>query len=545
MKNAKWLPVLINCIGLICLLVFLSVRYEALIDSDASAEILLAKLLTQTGGIMTDRWYYSTELRVVNMQLLLKLALLFFADYKQARLFATFIYMVLIVGAFLIMMKSAGLFKAGLLATPFLLFPFCEQYIIYLLVYMGYGVYIFFSFLVMSTLFEILKEVEFKEGSLLPVFKGRGGVIRAAAFAAAGAVLCFIASLNGFRQLMVLNVPLFAAGVVFVIYDLYRHWKADGRFGACFGKGLFITAIAAIYAFAALCGVVVSGVFFSVYFSSDKVYQWNSFQFYNLYSCLADVANFFGWTHAQNIFSFFGLVNLLSLLMAVFSIYFTVKLVKGFRERRDSEKLLLVYTLCALVILLFMYSMINMYHAKYWLVIMQFVYTIPCILLAESEKKSSVVIYFGLICIVVLSSLSMFKVTGIDEEKSAYVEAEKWLTDNGYKQGYANYWQSNLFGELSSGALDMYTMDEDVDGSVDRLYDLKSMKRWLQDKKHATELPEGEFFVMLTRQYFNFDKADEARLLSVPEYLVYDNEYVRIYAFKDMEEYRAAMASVK
>ncbi len=535
----------INCIGLVVILCFLWVRYEALLDSDAAAEMLLAKLLTQTGGIMTDRWYYSTELRVVNMHLLLKLALLFFADYKQARLFASFVYMVLIVGAYLIMMRSAGLFKAGVLSSAFLLFPFNEQYVEYLLVYMGYGVYLFFSFLVLATFFEALKLVDFHEGKALPVFKGKAGKVKTVVFVLAGGLLCFIASLNSFRQLMVLNLPLFAAGVVLIIYELYCGWKRNGKVEPCFARGLFLTCIAAFYAFASLCGVVASRLCFSAYFSSTKVYQWNSFQFHSLYNCLMDIANYFGWTGSGAIFSLSGMANLYSIMMAVWTVYFTVKMVKDFKNRIDSEKILLLYTLSGMVILIFMYSMINMYQPKYWLVIMQFVYTIPCVLLAESEKKSYAAVYAGFILILALSSLNLYKVTEIDEEKSAYVEAEKWLTENGYERGFANYWQSDLFGELSSGALEMYTMDEDVDGSVDRLYDLKSVKRWLQDKKHTTELPEGNFFVMLTRQYFDFDNKDEARLLSLPQYIVYDNEYVRIYAFKDMEEYRAAMASAK
>ena|GEM_PF-6897263 len=545
MKNSRWIPVLINCIGLAALLGFLWVRYEALLDSDAAAEMLLAKLLTQTGGIMTDRWYYSTELRVVNMQLLLKLALLFFADYKQARLFASFIYMVLVVGSFLVMMRSAGLFKAGLLASAFLLFPFNEQYVEYLLVYMGYGVYLFFSFLVMAALFEALKCVDFPEGKVFAVFKGGAGKVKTAVFVLAGGILCFIASLNSFRQLMVLNMPLFAAGVVLIIYELYCGWKRSGKLELCFARGLFLTCISAFYALASLCGVVASRLFFSAYFSSSKVYQWNSFQFHSLYDCLIDIANYFGWIGYGDIFSLSGLVNLCSIMMAVWTVYFTVQMVKSFKNRTDSEKILLLYTLSGMVILIFMYSMINMYQSKYWLVIMQFVYTIPCIILSESGKKSYAAVYAGFMLILALSSLSFYKVTEIDEEKSAYVEAEKWLTENGYERGFTNYWQSDLFGELSDGRLDMYTMDEDVEGSVDRLYELKSIKPWLQDKRHTEELPEGEFFVMLTKRYFHFDRPEEAKLLSLPEYLIYDNSYVKIYGFEDMDEYRAAMEAAE
>lgn len=540
MKRIKRAPVFINCIGFLILMLFLAARYEALLDSDAAAEMMLSKLLKDTGGIMTDRWYYSTELRVVNMQLLLKFALYFFSDYKSARLLAVFIYMVLLTGSFLFMMKAAGLFKAGMLASAFLLFPFNRQYLIYLLVYMGYGVYLVFSFLVIGCLFMLLKCLDFETDRVLAKFKGDCR-LKAILLIFLCAALCFTASLNSFRQLMVLNIPLCVTGLILIVYEIYTGWKKSGHISLKGGIGLTFTAISLFLSLASMCGVVASRILFSDYFSSSKIYQWNSFQFYNLNNCLMDILNYFGWNEVKDIFSLYGLFNLFSLSLIFITLYFTVKMVKGFKDINIYEKIFLLYTISGLGVLLFMYSMINMYQAKYWLVLMQFVYTIPCIFLSRRNDKRAAVLYGVIIVILLSGSINLFKECGMNEERSAYIEAERWLEDSGYSQGYANFWQSNLFAELSSGKLDMYTMDEDVEDSTQRLDELIAVKPWLQEKRHTEQLPDNKFFVVLSKQYFNLDDEDASKLLSMPEYMIYSNNYVKIYGFDNMDEYKSAI----
>ena len=39
-----------------------------IVDSDLASEMMLAKILNQEGSILSHSWYYSTELRDVNMQ---------------------------------------------------------------------------------------------------------------------------------------------------------------------------------------------------------------------------------------------------------------------------------------------------------------------------------------------------------------------------------------------------------------------------------------------------------------------------------------------
>ena len=55
---------------LLLLLLYLNGRINKLLDSDMSSEMVLAQLLAKENAALSTHWYYSTELRVLNTQLL-------------------------------------------------------------------------------------------------------------------------------------------------------------------------------------------------------------------------------------------------------------------------------------------------------------------------------------------------------------------------------------------------------------------------------------------------------------------------------------------
>ena len=62
---------------------------RSLLDSDMASEMVLADLLNREGGVLSQNWYYSTELRVFCQQLLFKLGLLVFpGSWHAARMLA-------------------------------------------------------------------------------------------------------------------------------------------------------------------------------------------------------------------------------------------------------------------------------------------------------------------------------------------------------------------------------------------------------------------------------------------------------------------------
>ena len=98
---------------------------RALLDSDMASEMVLADLLNKEGGVLSQNWYYSTELRVICQQLLFKLGLLVFpGSWHAARLLAQGLLSALLAASYLFFARGAGLWKSAPWAAGALLCPF-------------------------------------------------------------------------------------------------------------------------------------------------------------------------------------------------------------------------------------------------------------------------------------------------------------------------------------------------------------------------------------------------------------------------------------
>ena len=72
--------------------------------------MILADLLNREGSVISHNWFYSTELKVVNLQWFYRLGLLLFPDdWHLARTFGMAIALALYAAAMLFFVKCAGL----------------------------------------------------------------------------------------------------------------------------------------------------------------------------------------------------------------------------------------------------------------------------------------------------------------------------------------------------------------------------------------------------------------------------------------------------
>ena len=85
------------CACAVCTFVYLRTHLAAYITSDDSAEMILARQLVDEGGILSRNWYYSTELRVLNLQLVYMPFFLIFKSWSAVRLAATVVWWVILL----------------------------------------------------------------------------------------------------------------------------------------------------------------------------------------------------------------------------------------------------------------------------------------------------------------------------------------------------------------------------------------------------------------------------------------------------------------
>lgn len=109
-KIGALLPWLWLAAGYVLDMWFQLVPGKWIVDSDLASEMMLTKILNQEGSILSHSWYYSTELRVVNMQWFYRLGLLLFPDdWHLARTFGMAIALLVFIAAALLLAKGIGL----------------------------------------------------------------------------------------------------------------------------------------------------------------------------------------------------------------------------------------------------------------------------------------------------------------------------------------------------------------------------------------------------------------------------------------------------
>ena len=79
------------------------------LDADMASEQLLANLLAQEGSVMSTSWYYSTELRVLNTQLVMAPLFRLFTSWHTVRVVGSVVLILLYLAAWFWFGRSAKL----------------------------------------------------------------------------------------------------------------------------------------------------------------------------------------------------------------------------------------------------------------------------------------------------------------------------------------------------------------------------------------------------------------------------------------------------
>lgn len=116
------------------------------LDADMASEQLLANLLAQEGSVMSTNWYYSTELRVLNTQLVMAPLFRLFTSWHTVRVVGSVVLILLYLAAWFWFGRSAKLKYSGLLGAGLLVLPYGALYRQYVLEGLYYIPHIAISF---------------------------------------------------------------------------------------------------------------------------------------------------------------------------------------------------------------------------------------------------------------------------------------------------------------------------------------------------------------------------------------------------------------
>ena len=490
-----------------------------IVDSDLASEMILSDLLNKEGTIISHNWFYSTELKVVNLQWFYRLGLLIFPnDWHLARTFGMAITLALFAAAMLFFVKCAGLGRAGLWMVGTLLWPFGQHYLVYAIYGGYYLVYTFFYMLVLALVLRSLN-ADKKHCALQWVL---------------ACVITAVAGMNGVKQLMVFHAPLCLAAAILLVLALHSCGKTDWKtaLDVC-RKEVRLLAASLVTA----VGYFVSNAVLSrMYdFKSYNFIVWNRDEdWFTLDRILMDFFHEFGYENGSGVFHFGGIAAAVGLLLGCWMFFCIVRLLLRLDKLERNDKLLVLLLVAMLAVCGVAYTYFHEYYLYFWLMNMPVAIAVMAVEIKTEDFHilgARQLLGVGLAACFTLCAVSTVR----QEQEHPYLAhkglntAAEWLVDNGYTQGYSTFWNGNAMTELTSGKLEVWTLQ-----SLDR----DDVPNWLQPKSHLTTDPEHPFLLIDTE---TDGPAENAKLIQYGDCTeVYDDGRYVIYDFADADALHAA-----
>ena len=438
------------------------------IDSDASSELVLAKQLSETGNIISRDWFYSTELRVLNTQLIYAPLFHIFSDWHLVRFSGAIILQAIYMLSYGFMLNQGGFSKSDFfLSGSLLLLPVSVAYGRIMLYHCYYIPHIALSFFLVGLFLGFVK------GAALSPVKDciRLGFLF---------FFSFIGGLGGIRQLMITHAPMILLILLLcLIEDL--HSNDTGKASFLSAQKLLPLMIAMLALLAAYLGYKVNTDIFPKYYSfrSYDNTALSTPKTSELGNILYSFLHQFGYRKTIGVMSLLGILSLGSIPAAGFCLYIAYKNARCCKVTTDLRKpfvflFFLSYVVVMTTIFLITESVGIYNYTLYYVLCLPWaaplLLSIPTYFPPEIHPFNFRRI-FSWISIVILFANGFANIVyfrtgrfGQPYEGLSFQEKNKaaqltelvdYLVENDYDSGYGTFWECNLITELSDGQLPM------------------------------------------------------------------------------------------
>lgn len=490
-----------------------------LLDGDASAELILSRHLHETGQILSKDWYYSTELRVLNTQLVFAPLFGLFRNWHIVRYVGTIVLQFLLICSYGLFCRAAGLARrAFFLGSALLLLPFSVSYGRNVLYQTFYIPHIALSFAIVGLF-------------LIAVDCTAMGSGNAKKIAAAGAMLLlsFLSGMGGIRQLLTTHAPLFLLSVLYM-------WENRQTMRAKEISVFIRLLLMLILSF--LCGYAINNRLIEIYSFRDYSETQLNWHMELLPELLFSIAHFFGYRRNVPAFSLIGFFSLAGLLAAVIYTGYSVRSFRVRISRMQSGRSFSRFTVrflfpVSLIVIFLTVLLIDKANQPVRYVIPFLIWVVPdlCTSLEALPKKDLFShlrrpALAGLVVSALLANgiFNMFffvrpekieqPYEGSVYQESSTVQALKPVVDliinDKYDLGYSTFWYGGVITEMTDGAIPVINILLAKDGTL-------TYRDWLCLDSYRKIKPKKSF-ILIKKDSLKYFEKSEIRAHCTPVY---------------------------
>lgn len=527
-------PLLLTAIGYVISIVAFALNGRTILDADEAAEMVLASHLNQTGRFLSEDWYYSTELRVLNTQIINKFALALFPDnWHAARTLAVAILVFILLASYIYLIQAAKLGRIGILTSLALVVPFSTQYSYVVLYGSFYVPHIAITFVLLALTLKTLECSSNKGAGRKTGSGAQGSSVEPALYFTAACILSFIAGLGGVRQFLVFHAPLFLASFLMLLFSTYSKDSLTDILTGMKGR-LFLYSIAE--SFFCMLGVAVNSAVMHRFYTFEEYTKvsLNSISLSSFWEYLDSVFHLWGYEGCVELRDITGAAALCGLTLCTMYLILLGFLIRKINSLNVTQQLLLYFFLVGLMVNTLFYLLANNPMPRFLMPAAVMIFPlIPVIMNLRGcfGKPWRILILTVFVCCLLIQSVNYFWYYAFRDKgkvKTAEEQVVSWLEDNGYDQGYSTFWNGSNLTELSDGKIEIWGLTTD---SVVSDWSECRINEWLQVKSHMTSQPEGTVFLLLDDQ-----EVEEAGSLPFEEEPAYSERGYCVWIFDSADE---------
>lgn len=505
------------------------------IDADLASETLLARECVREKSFIPLGWGYSTEIRLLNTQLISAPLFVFIKNWDAVRAITSLISCAILFFAGWLLMATVGIKKtwitflcSALLSCPWSSLNF---YVI------GWGNY-YIPHIVLGF---------FTLTLFIPIMNGSAKNMKRSIILFY--ILAFISGLSTIRYILIYQFPLTLSMAILS----YEREDKNKKVSLLELKNYFwdneAFRISIVALFLSGIGYVFNNIVLHRLYNFS---QWNDVTFNHfddvpLLKLFSTILKSFGYQENIAVFTPSGVINIFVYIALVF---FVVNMVKALKSDISAEKrLVLVFTICTIAFNTFLY-----YHTefigRYYITILA--YMIVCIaIFIDTERLGVLKRYFVgtafSLCVFVSSFTSAQDYLTRDDNKDIYPVMEflnkKVDEDKDYRFGYSTFDFANLITYFTNEKIEVATVKKarkyvpEVGGKADCLPDKFSKGTWLTPLRYNREKHSGKVFFMLSESLYKYS-ADNAVFKCGSE--VYNDGNFRVFEYESQEAFKSS-----
>lgn len=436
---------------------------QSCLDGDASSELVLAQHLNETGRILSSDWYYSTELRVLNTQLVFAPLFSLFSDWTMVRFTGALILQATLVLSFFYLCRQAKLsWGARFLGGALLLLPVSVTYGRNVLYQTFYAPHLTIGFLIVALFLSALRHACTK--------RSLSSLVRLALLC----MLSFLSGLGGVRQVIITHCPLALSLLLLLCHD---------------AKDQPILHAVKAHS-ASLLLLCAAALFFLAGYTVNLKYLASRFAFSDYHNLILRMANedrlsdiLFSILHPLGFREGIRALSPAGILSASSVFTFLYCMCSSFASLRSSgsafeKRLLSVFPLFAVSVILCVFVFVEFSGIYQLYMIPAIVWIVPLLAVQYDAMPQQLSrLRFGhaamLLCTLFLAgngliNAAYFSTNGrlfpqkYDGQWHTEIDTVKklekpvaFLEENGYDLGYAEFWYANPVTEMTDGAISM------------------------------------------------------------------------------------------